>query len=243
MEIRDGKKYQVIKEGTYATIKCFDESYIKIMIQLCQYEYGNLIGIKDIEIARYKIYNISDDKPKFIIRRINELKYGDLGSDKRFKQKIVAEKKVVYVTPSSDYFNYKAYINSNFDVGSGISCSLIYDPRSMEYISAYPSDCCESNSEGWLKLKFDNTRRIDTMTFQVTDYGKKQRIGNPNAMVVLDVFDPKGMKMETENGYVTYARGEGQLQVTFFDTIGRSVISVVYAQIGDRITAPIAPPH
>lgn len=49
-----------------------DESgLISIVLQFRQYLNGILIGVYNASVATFKIYNISDDKPKFVIEKLS----------------------------------------------------------------------------------------------------------------------------------------------------------------------------
>lgn len=59
----------VFKPNTYKKIKPGENDILDIIIQIKYFNYyGDICGIKDIPILSYKIYNVSDDKPKFIIK-------------------------------------------------------------------------------------------------------------------------------------------------------------------------------
>lgn len=59
-------------DGTYA--KIYPDSYgtINIVLQFKQYLNGTLMGIDNVIFASCKIYNVSDDKPKFVIERLTQ---------------------------------------------------------------------------------------------------------------------------------------------------------------------------
>jgi galactitol-specific phosphotransferase system IIB component len=70
IKIEDSKVYSNIIEGTYLKLEAGENDSLDIVIQLRYVEHGNIIGYKNIKVLSYQIYNISDDKPKFVISEI-----------------------------------------------------------------------------------------------------------------------------------------------------------------------------
>lgn len=59
----------LFKSNTYKKIKPGENDILDIVIQIKYYNFiGEICGIKDIPILSYRIYNVSDDKPKFVIK-------------------------------------------------------------------------------------------------------------------------------------------------------------------------------
>lgn len=68
---RDGNFYTEFKPETYLHLAPGENGTLTIVLQAKWYDsLGILHGVKDIPVIRYRIWNVSDDKPKFIIKNI-----------------------------------------------------------------------------------------------------------------------------------------------------------------------------
>lgn len=68
-------------DGTYLKLKSGESGYLDIVIQVKHKEDGALVGYTNIRLVRYQIFNISDDKPKFILRMVNKIQKDDYTQD------------------------------------------------------------------------------------------------------------------------------------------------------------------
>lgn len=57
-------------DGTYLKLKAGEDGILDLVVQFRYYNGGQLTGYKNCKILSYHIYNISDDKPKFLIQKI-----------------------------------------------------------------------------------------------------------------------------------------------------------------------------
>lgn len=71
----DGLSYLDIIDGTYLKLEPGENGVLDIIFQLKCYSGQSIIGYKNIIIASYRLYNISDDKPKFLIKREHQIEY------------------------------------------------------------------------------------------------------------------------------------------------------------------------
>ena len=78
IKIVDGKTYPDYIQSSYCRVAPNEVGYVSIVIQLKYYKDEVLNGYKNVTVATYKVTNVSDDKPKFIIEQISKLKKGDL---------------------------------------------------------------------------------------------------------------------------------------------------------------------
>lgn len=59
----------IFKQHTFKKIKPGENDNLDIIVQIRYHNFmGEVCGVKDIPVLSYKIYNVSDDKPKFIIK-------------------------------------------------------------------------------------------------------------------------------------------------------------------------------
>lgn len=64
-------------DNTYLKLKSGESGYLDIVIQVKYSEQGRLVGYTNLNLIRYQIFNISDDKPKFVIRAVNKIQRDD----------------------------------------------------------------------------------------------------------------------------------------------------------------------
>lgn len=77
IRIEDGKTYPDYIDNTFCRISQGETSYVDIVIQLKYYVDNVLNGYKNVTLASYKVTNISDDKPKFILQEVSRLTKDD----------------------------------------------------------------------------------------------------------------------------------------------------------------------
>ena len=63
------------------SLKPDEDVVLDIVTQFRYYKGGTLCGYRNVKLASYQIYNISDDKPKFLIKNIDRIERDD-GSNK-----------------------------------------------------------------------------------------------------------------------------------------------------------------
>lgn len=67
IKMEDGLPYLDTIGGTYLKLKAGEDGDLDIIIQVKYYNGTQLCGYKNIKVLSYHIWNVSDDKPKFII--------------------------------------------------------------------------------------------------------------------------------------------------------------------------------
>lgn len=74
VKIEDGKdvKLDTIR-STYLKLSPDQDGYLDIVAQFKYYEGDQLYGYKNVTLLSYRIYNISDDKPKFLLYKTYEV--------------------------------------------------------------------------------------------------------------------------------------------------------------------------
>lgn len=60
-------------DSTYLKLKSGESGYLDVMIQVKHREDNVVLGYTNVTLARYQIFNISDDKPKFIVRMLSKV--------------------------------------------------------------------------------------------------------------------------------------------------------------------------
>lgn len=59
--------------STYLKLEPGQDGYIDVIAQFKYYEGDQLYGYKNVTLLSYRIYNISDDKPKFLMSKTYEI--------------------------------------------------------------------------------------------------------------------------------------------------------------------------
>lgn len=121
----NGKFYVEFKPETYKKIKPNESTNLDIVIQIKYFnQVGEVCGIKDIPVLSYKIYNVSDDKPKFIIKNTW----------------IINEENVRYVKEVPMNKDNSAYLiinDSNINLGNNLNRVLFDNYTTANDIIAY----------------------------------------------------------------------------------------------------------
>jgi hypothetical protein len=82
LKIQDNKVYIDTIDNTYLSLKQDENGILNLVSQFRYYSGKTFKGYKNIRLASYQIYNISDDKPKFIIKKIDSISKNDGSNDK-----------------------------------------------------------------------------------------------------------------------------------------------------------------
>lgn len=78
IEIVNNRQQVKAIDGTYLMLDPGESGLLDIVVQFKAYYGGNLYGIKNGTLMTYKIFNVSDDKPKFVIYKLSEIAKGSL---------------------------------------------------------------------------------------------------------------------------------------------------------------------
>lgn len=81
VKIVENKTYIDTIPGTYLKLAAGEDGTLDIIIQVKYYNGTQLYGYKNIKVLGYHIWNLSDDKPKFLIQKTYELSKDSQGID------------------------------------------------------------------------------------------------------------------------------------------------------------------
>jgi hypothetical protein len=97
-------------------------------------ENEKIVGYKNVKILTYQIFNISDDKPKFIIREVYRISKNDSITSDIAKYDIALNGTTLNLEDNdkTTYFNVKSYWKSDVGVKK-VSFDIIYDPLLFEF--------------------------------------------------------------------------------------------------------------
>lgn len=188
----DGMFATEYKAGTFLTLHSGESGLLNVVLQYKYIDvYGDIQGVTNVTVARYKIWNVSDDKPKFFVSRLWRISDKDLagafGSDFVADYgSLVANDRYYGPDDLSSYVteNFKLemdYIGSTtFEVEcnseiSSLTCDFLYDTgynsegaHIFELLPEYSSDCDLKDDGGRAVLKMNNTNRC-TVAFRLLE--------------------------------------------------------------------------
>ena len=123
MKIENGEQTSDIINGSYLKLLPNEDGILDIILQI-RYHLNDrtLIGISNLKIASYRIFNVSDDKPKFLIQKTTEnIQVISNIKTEKYKTIINIENKVVDIDDTNreinQQFSLNCFINSNCGIG------------------------------------------------------------------------------------------------------------------------------
>lgn len=166
LRLQDGRPYIDIIDNTYLSLKQDEDGVLDVVVQFRYYKGGQLYGYKNVKLASYKIYNISDDKPKFIIKNVDKIER-DGGSNRFVKPRVSA-----YVCDMRLDVTRPEGASDPMDLDVTVVVETTTPLAQIEMRIDYPSDFIEftsSSGKGWTlddsqpgyaKLTLDPTVRV-----------------------------------------------------------------------------------
>lgn len=152
VKIDNGKIKTDIIKGTYLKLKSGESDVLDILVQFKYYEKTELYGYKNVVLVSYEIYNISDDKPKFLIRKINQ---AEKDSYKKYELQDIVIKPMdvsVELNEPNKKFNVFITINSKYKINSLINFKLDYPEQLIELNGTSFENCIVKNDNGILDI-------------------------------------------------------------------------------------------
>ena len=185
--VRDGRTYVDLVDNTYLSLKSGEDGVLDVVTQFRYYKGGTLCGYRNVKLASYQIYNISDDKPKFIIKNIDKVSRGD-GSNKTVKPLTAIRICNVELDAKSSGGGDS---RMQFDVLFGIQTSAPL--KQMEFYVDYPSD--------FMEFTDTSARIISIPARTIHTKGQLAGIGRQNVMIYIDepaVIGENGLPAELQ---------------------------------------------
>lgn len=104
VKLENGLLKNDILEGSYLQLEPDQNGYLDIYLQFRYYVSGQLCGYRNIKALTYQIFNISDDKPKFIIRKTDIVNKSKLLRSENTILNLGVEDKIIYINEIDDNF-------------------------------------------------------------------------------------------------------------------------------------------
>lgn len=212
VKIENNKMYVDTIEGTYLKLDSGEDGLLDIVMQIRYYNGGQLYGYRNLKIASYHIWNISDDKPKFIVKKVFEIENNSSGTA-FIEPNIVFDTKDVEIdlkTVAPSYFpsfELQYTIRSNVDLIDECDFYISYPENIFEIESGqYANVKVENDENGFLgikhvfmtNIKHQNNKipvksRLDVQTI-ITKY--------KNLATMIQVVEQKILDSEKNEQYV-----------------------------------------
>ena len=177
------------KNGTYLKLNSGEDGYLYVILQFKYYDVaGKLCGVRDLPILTYHIYNVSDDKPKFLITKTFEIdnsdgKYtypGNIDEDTIY---LIVDKKT-YSRKNGSFINTSAGsmpISSIVGGDETINCDL-YPSTKLRVISPIPLKYVD------FELIYEQGELIDTYYGSNPENVFEPTISKPGEFIENDVL-------------------------------------------------------
>ena len=192
--------------GTYAKIMPDSSEIVDVVIQFRQYSNGRLVNYQNIVVATYQIFNISDDKPKFIIKKLNDISIDSMIENRQNKTFVIAqkiEKKSAEI--GQNWFDYSIYAQSTnaSSIDADIECIVAYPSNALVLDNeSIDSIRCVKIADGTLKFTLLADDPSYYIKFKKSNDFDEKHLNEFIPINIIDVQTDSEMPIETENGYV-----------------------------------------
>lgn len=135
VKIENNECVNEIIKGSYLKLLPNEEGILDIVIQI-RYHLNDrsLMGITNLKLASYKIFNLSDDKPKFVIQKISDKVEILNGSDDKINNAIITvngEAITITDTNKDYYVDITCVLNTNFEIDGEYKYWVSYPKNSQ----------------------------------------------------------------------------------------------------------------
>ena len=214
----DNRPTMNVLEGSYLKLKQGQTGFLDMNIQFKYYIDGLLYGYRTGKVMTYEITNVSDDKPKFIIRPVYKMVYQD--RDSTFSDENNKNNAIRFVINNIDIFSSgrsidpsERYKSVTFEVKM-----IIPEDIDLEYVNAniiFPTQLLKDksgtkyvNTPGYKSHTF--TKQDRTWTFDMyIDQTTISKYVNKQYMISLEDIDVKSgehVDVETNIAFIRVMR-------------------------------------
>lgn len=210
-EIRNGKLYPKIIDGSYLVLDAGQTGSLNLVAQVRYESGGQIVGIRTVVLARYEIKNISDDKPKFIIRRTGTVQPNSYGTTGLADTRSIVAQNVSIEESDIETVSY-IYVFQNPSIIPGYTVNVRFNRAIAKILpkTSYGSGVISDESrlnDGLLRFTITNNKDVHIPIMLIP---KDETIGwIPGQQFTIEVsvqdaFDEDGNKVvfQTRNGIV-----------------------------------------
>ena len=207
------KQYIDTIDSTYLKLKTGEDGILDIILQIKYYSDQKLRGYKNIKILSYHIWNISDDKPKFVIKKTFEIqKDSQAGKIDRAVATVAIESKTIDLSKFDESdetieFTTKMNLSINKPIQSGGSIFLDF-PRSIIDLengtyTGFTVNDVENDEDGLKQIIVNNSiyGSYDLKFKSKLPVKELRKYKNQTIMISIyqvQIFDQAGNQVETE---------------------------------------------
>lgn len=161
-ELRGGVEYPKILDNSYLVLDPGKSGTLDVVLQVRYELNGLLYGIRTVVLASYFIVNVSDDKPKLVIRRLGKIRknqYNSVGYDS-FASVAADDVAVSAGQPATMYVG----VGTNAELEPGYEVAVRFDRRLRANVpptAGLGFDIVEQNDQtGYLKARVSSSRDV-----------------------------------------------------------------------------------
>lgn len=157
---KDGSFHPEYKPYTYLKLAPGENGILEVDVQIQYFnEIGLICGVKDIQCLTYKIFNVSDDKPKFVITRtwtLTKSRASVIQAPQK-KSKAIMDIGTTYISPST----ISAYLNDNYTTDRDLTATVHVAVDSNIEISSLTCDFVYDYSDPYIEFVMNNSRNAN----------------------------------------------------------------------------------
>lgn len=162
IKMKDNKVYSDIIRGTYLSVEPNQSGFLNIVVQPRYYAMDEVYGYTNINLMTYQIFNVSDDKPKFIVKRANTLPQSTFIDPKHAFVEVAADNGYINIGQAAATSDDPDNTSCDVDITIHITASTALSSR-FQFEFVYPSDILQFNGLG-------STYQYDTQDFPDEGY-------------------------------------------------------------------------
>lgn len=171
LKFQDGRLYSDLIDGTYLHLAPGEGGILRFVTQLKYYVNGQIAGIKNIELAALQIFNVSDDKPKFVVKYKHVASYNE-GSSSNAAPIVkisIGDKTVDRNTDNKVHLTFQ--IRKSKPVNPGFTFGFTYPSEIITPVNrAYRGFSIDTGADGYLAVTVtDENLMIGGIDFVVSE--------------------------------------------------------------------------
>lgn len=156
IEIRNNKVYPVVLPETYLHLRPGQNGSLSFVTQFKYVQSGNIMGCTNVTLAKYGVYNVSDDKPKFLVKLLKTVTKGE-GSlaNGAVQLEVAADDVSVKTTGSARFYMVVSMVAFGGDMEAGYSVGVEYPAGLANFVAGdvTPGVAVVEKSEGYVEFK------------------------------------------------------------------------------------------
>ena len=199
-------------DGTYLMLGPGEEGRLDIAAQFRKYMDDRVVGILNTTLVTYAIFNVSDDKPKFIIRKIQEIAKDSLSRAGRLTtiKLDIPDTNAQLDTESGANGTVRIQINVGHEYldGALFEFDLYYPVEILKYKPTRNGICTVTDCGDYIHVRTDVTNIDNIVLYFTTVNGQNTISTTMNGRYMLETVDERVISSDSP---VEIAGGVGYL--------------------------------